>query len=577
MKFGYLLRYYGKYKLKMIAVAALCLVSTLCSLAIPSLMSRVVDDGVKQSDLNAVISSCAAMLAVSLLALIAAVISGKLNASLSNSVARDLRDDLFKKVNSLTFEEFSSIGTSSLLTRATEDVFQLQEAGGLVSSAISVPLLLIGGIVASFTADVTLAVILLCVVPVVCAIVFALVRKMGKLWENADKYCDIQNHIVRERLYGIRVIRAFEKEDYEHARVTDATDKMAYNLVKSNLFSGLITPICSCLLSLATVALIVVGYIRATAPETTVGAGDVFAVVQYVALISSALMTTFWTLAWLPHLKVCAKRVGEVLSLKGIEKSGEPPKNLSGDLTLKGVSFRYPDSREYSIKDVDMTFPEGKTIAVIGGTGSGKSTLIKLLLDFYPVTDGEISFGNENYSSLGGSDIRGSVACAMQKSMIFEGTIRDNVKIAREDATDEEVSSAIEDAQLLDFVKSQKDGLDYFLSQSGANLSGGQKQRVNIARTILKNASVYIFDDSFSALDLLTEKNLRAALNRRLKGKTQIIITQRVSTARKCDYIYVLDDGKLVGGGNHEFLIENCKTYGEIYLSQTGGYDENEA
>ncbi len=577
MKFGYLLRYYGKYKLKMIAVAALCLVSTLCSLAIPSLMSRVVDYGVKQSDLNAVISSCAAMLAVSLLALIAAVISGKLNASLSNSVARDLRDDLFKKVNSLTFEEFSSIGTSSLLTRATEDVFQLQEAGGLVSSAISVPLLLIGGIVASFTADVTLAVILLCVVPVVCAIVFALVRKMGKLWENADKYCDIQNHIVRERLYGIRVIRAFEKEDYEHARVTDATDKMAYNLVKSNLFSGLITPICSCLLSLATVALIVVGYIRATAPETTVGAGDVFAVVQYVALISSALMTTFWTLAWLPHLKVCAKRVGEVLSLKGIEKSGEPPKNLSGDLTLKGVSFRYPDSREYSIKDVDMTFPEGKTIAVIGGTGSGKSTLIKLLLDFYPVTDGEISFGNENYSSLGGSDIRGSVACAMQKSMIFEGTIRDNVKIALEDATDEEVSSAIEDAQLLDFVKSQKDGLDYFLSQSGANLSGGQKQRVNIARTILKNASVYIFDDSFSALDLLTEKNLRAALNRRLKGKTQIIITQRVSTARKCDYIYVLDDGKLVGGGNHEFLIENCKTYGEIYLSQTGGYDENEA
>lgn len=577
MKFGYLFRYYGKYKLKMITVAALCLVSTLCSLAIPSLMSTVVDDGVKRSDLNAVISSCAAMLAVSAVALIAAIISGRLNASLSNSVARDLRNDLFGKVNALTFEEFSSIGTSSLLTRATEDVFQLQEAGGIVTSAISVPLLLLGGIVASFTADVTLAVILLCVVPIVCVIVFMLVRKMGKLWENADKYCDIQNHVVRERLYGIRVIRAFEKEDYEHARLTDATDKMAYNLVKSNLFSGLITPICSCLLSLAAVALTVVGYIRATAPETIVGAGDVFAVVQYVALISSALMTTFWTLAWLPHLKVCAKRVGEVLNLKGIEKSDETPKKLSGDLSLKDVSFRYPGAREYSLKNINMTFPEGKTIAVIGGTGSGKSTLIKLLLDFYPVTDGDISFGNDNYSSLGGSDVRANVACAMQKSMIFEGTIRDNVKIAREDATDEEVLSAIEDAQLLDFVKSQKDGLDYFLSQSGANLSGGQKQRVNIARTILKNASVYIFDDSFSALDLLTEKNLRAALNRRLKGKTQIIITQRVSTARKCDYIYVLDDGKLVGGGNHEFLIENCKTYGEIYLSQTGGYDENEA
>ena len=577
MKFGYLFRYYGKYKLKMFAVAALCLASTLCSLAIPSLMSRVVDDGVKRSDFNAVFSSCGAMLALSVVSLVSAIISGKLNASLSNSVARDLRDDLFEKVNSLTFEEFSSIGTSSLLTRATEDVFQLQEAGGLVSSAISVPLLLIGGIAASFAADVTLALILLCVVPVVCLIVFLLVRKMGKLWENADKYCDVQNHIVRERLYGIRVIRAFEKEDYEHARVTAATDKMADNLVKSNLFSGLITPICSCLLSLASVALIVVGYIRATSANSSVGAGGVFAVIQYVALISSALMTTFWTIAWLPHLKVCAGRVGEVLSLKGISKNDEPPKKLAGDITLTGVTFRYPDSREDSLKNIDMTFPQGKTIAIIGGTGSGKSTLVKLLLDFYPLQSGEITFGKEKYSALGGSDVRANVACAMQKSMIFEGTVRDNVKIAREDAADEEVMSAIKDAQLLDFVNSQKDGLNYFLSQSGANLSGGQKQRVNIARTILKDASVYIFDDSFSALDLLTEKKLRAALNRRLEGKTLIIVTQRVSTARKCDYIYVLDDGEIAGSGDHDYLINNCKTYGEIYLSQTGGYDETKA
>ena len=574
MRWKYLFGYYGRYKFKTFIIAALCIVSTLCSLATPALMSGIVDGGIKNGDFGTVLSFCLIMLAVAAVALFSAVWSAKVNASLANLVARDIRDDLFEKVNSLSFEEFSSIGTSSLLTRATEDVSNLQSAGGLINTVVSVPLLLIGGLVASFIADTVLALVLLCVIPPVCLIVFLLVGKMGKLWENADEYCDAQNKLVRERLYGIRVIRAFDKEEKEHSRITSATDNMAKNLVRANLFSGLITPICSCLLSLATVALVCVGYKRAA--DGIVGAGKVIAVTQYVALISAALLTTFWTIAWLPQLRVCAGRIGEVLALDGIKSSDEKPEELVGDLVLKGVSFRYPGARENSLEDVDMTFSEGKTVGIIGGTGSGKTTLVRLLLGFYPVANGDITLGGKSYSALSGESVRANVSCAMQKSMIFEGTIRDNIGISRDGATDDDIYAAAQDAMMADFVDSHKEGLDYALTQSGANISGGQKQRINIARTILKKASVYVFDDSFSALDLLTEKNLRLRLNERLKGKTRVIITQRVSTARRCDYIYVLDGGKVVGGGNHEYLIGNCATYREIYRSQTGGdYEQN--
>lgn len=573
---NFVLRHYGRYKPNIIAIAALSLVSTLCSLFIPSLMKNIVDKGVANGDFGKILSSCVAMLALAAVSLCSAILSAKLAARLSSAVSTDIRNDMFRKVNSLTFEEFASIGTSSLLTRATEDVFVLQDAGAYFASSVCVPLLLIGGIAASFFADVALALVLVCVLPVVCFIIFLLVRKMGKLWEKSDKYCDAQNKIVRERLYGIRVIRAFDKEDYEHARITCATDNMAHNLVKSNLLSGLITPICSCLLSLATVALVCVGYYRATV-TSVIGAGDVIAVVQYVALISNALLTTFWVLAFIPHVKVCGRRVNEVLALKGYAPVKTPPVIRSGDLKLENVTFRYPDGKLDSLENVTAVFPQGKTIGVIGGTGSGKSTLIKLLLKFYPVTRGEITLGGESYENLSGEDVRASVSCAMQKSMIFEGTLRDNVKIANETATDAEVAAAINDACLKEFVDGLDDGLDYALSQSGANLSGGQKQRVNIARAILKKASVYIFDDSFSALDLLTEKTVRARLDERLKGKTRIIVTQRVSSARRCDLIYVFDNGRIVGEGDHAHLMSDCPTYREIYRSQTGEDDDETA
>ena len=481
-----------------------------------------------------------------------------------------MRNDVFEKINSLTFEEFSSIGSSSLLTRANEDVFALQDvANSFVYAVTNVPVMLFGGVILSLLKDFSIALILLSVIPVVAFIVFLLVKKMGRLWEISNKYCDKQNKLVRERLTGIRVIRAFDKERYEHGRISEATDVMADNMIRANVLSSLITPVSLLLLNVVTVAVIYVGAIRMQNPAI-LKAGDIIAIIQYVGIASNGLLAAVWVFAWLPHFKVSARRVNEVLSLKGVPESEDKAKYIRGDLRITNLSFTYPHAKLPALTDVNMNIEEGETVAIIGGTGSGKTTLIKLLAGFYEPTEGTILFGGYDYSTLTADDVRSNISVALQKSMIFEGTIKDNVMMSKTDAGDEEVFHALETARMADYVNSHKEGIYYKLSQSGANLSGGQKQRINIARTIFKKSSVYVFDDSFSALDFLTESKLRRALSVELKGKTQIIITQRISTAIHSDRIFVMANGKIVGEGSHDDLINTCEIYKEIYASQMG-------
>ena len=568
--FKFLFKYFKKYKLSLALTGVLYLVTSASTLAMPNLMSRIINDGISNSDVKTVYVLSAIMLAIAVVSFILALFGKKLNAVVSNSLAMDMRNDVFEKINSLTFEEFSSIGTSSLLTRANEDVFNLQDvANSFVYAVINIPVMLFGGVILSLLKDFTLALVLLSVIPIVAFIVFFLVRKMGTLWETSDKYCDKQNKLVRERLSGIRVIRAFDKEKYEHGRISEATDVMADNMIKANVLSSFISPISMLLLNFVTVAVLYVGAIRMQNPAI-LKAGDVIAIIQYVGIASNGLLAAVWTFAWLPHLKVSAKRVNEVLSLKGVPESENEGKRISGDIEIEGVSFTYPNAKLPALTGVNMSIKEGETVAIIGGTGSGKTTLIKLLTGFYEPTTGAIRFGGYNYSTLTPEDIRSNISVALQKSMIFEGTIKDNVTMSVTNASDEEVFHALKTARMADFVNSHKEGLYYGLSQSGANLSGGQKQRINIARTIFKKSSVYIFDDSFSALDFLTESKLRRAMGVELKGKTQIIITQRISTAIRSDKIFVMADGKVVGEGKHEELINTCDIYKEIYASQMG-------
>lgn len=568
--FKFLFKYFKKYKLSLALTGVLYLVASASALAMPNLMSRIIDDGIRNSNIKTVYVLSGIMLSIAVVSFLLAIVGKKMNAVVSNSIAEDMRNDVFEKINSLTFEEFSSIGSSSLLTRANEDVFALQDvANSFVYAVTNVPVMLFGGVILSLLKDFSIALILLSVIPIVAFIVFLLVKKMGRLWEISNKYCDKQNKLVRERLTGIRVIRAFDKERYEHGRISEATDVMADNMIRANVLSSLITPVSLLLLNVITVAVIYVGAIRMQNPAI-LKAGDIIAIIQYVGIASNGLLAAVWVFAWLPHFKVSARRVNEVLSLKGVPESEDKAKYIRGDLRITNLSFTYPHAKLPALTDVNMNIEEGETVAIIGGTGSGKTTLIKLLAGFYEPTEGTILFGGYDYSSLTADDVRSNISVALQKSMIFEGTIKDNVMMSKTDAGDEEVFHALETARMADYVNSHKEGIYYELSQSGANLSGGQKQRINIARTIFKKSSVYVFDDSFSALDFLTESKLRRALSVELKGKTQIIITQRISTAIHSDRIFVMANGKIVGEGSHDDLINTCEIYKEIYASQMG-------
>lgn len=568
--FKFLFKYFKKYKLSLALTGVLYLVASASALAMPNLMSRIIDDGIRNSNIKTVYFLSGIMLSIAVVSFLLAIVGKKMNAVVSNSIAEDMRNDVFEKINSLTFEEFSSIGSSSLLTRANEDVFALQDvANSFVYAVTNVPVMLFGGVILSLLKDFSIALILLSVIPIVAFIVFLLVKKMGKLWEISNKYCDKQNKLVRERLTGIRVIRAFDKERYEHGRISEATDVMADNMIRANVLSSLITPVSLLLLNVVTVAVIYVGAIRMQNPAI-LKAGDIIAIIQYVGIASNGLLAAVWVFAWLPHFKVSARRVNEVLSLKGVPESEGKAKYIRGDLRITNLSFTYPHAKLPALTDVNMNIEEGETVAIIGGTGSGKTTLIKLLAGFYEPTEGTILFGGYDYSALTTDDVRSNISVALQKSMIFEGTIKDNVMMSKTDAGDEEVFHALETARMADYVNSHKEGIYYELSQSGANLSGGQKQRINIARTIFKKSSVYVFDDSFSALDFLTESKLRRALSVELKGKTQIIITQRISTAIHSDRIFVMANGKIVGEGSHDDLINACEIYKEIYASQMG-------
>lgn len=571
-----LLKFIKLHTKYVVALMILYTVQSFCVLFMPFVMSNVVEIGIANGDLHYILTEGAIMIALAVGALGSALANNAVSSKFTSRLGVDIRQQIFNKVNSLTFEQFSQIGTGSLITRTTDDVDWIEDAiSQLPYVIIEAPTMFIGGIVLSFAGDWVLPLILLGVAVIALTIATAITMRMDKYWQRGDEYTDVQNRVVRERLSGIRVVRAFDKEDYEHQRAVHATNEMNNSFVKANTISGLVSPIVSLFLNLATVAVIYVGAIRLQS-SATLKAGNILATIQYIALIINAIIMLSWTISSIPHVRVSLRRVGEVLNMQNPDEQASSGEYLDGDVEFCGVGFSYGDAQEAVLDGVDFCAHAGETVGIIGGTGSGKSTLIKLLLGFYPTNSGTRRFGGKDYLELTPATVRDNVSVALQKSMIFEGTIAENVKMGNRDATDEQVAQALEIAQMADFVAGKEEGTNFMLTQSGNNISGGQKQRINIARTILKPASVYVFDDSFSALDYLTEANLRKALNKYLQGKTQIIVTQRAATAMRCDKVYVLENGKVVGVGTHKQLLNDCQTYREIYQSQMGG-DRNVA
>ena len=567
----YLFKFTKPYTKTVLLLMLLYAVQTFCALFMPYVMSNIVELGIRNGDVPYILKEGAIMVALALSALACAMVTNAVSSRFAASLAVDIRKQVFNKVNTLSFEQFSEIGTGSLITRTTDDVAWIEDTiVQLPYVFITFPIMFFGGVLLSFRGDYTLPLILLGVAILVLGITTLITTRLEKYWQRGDEFTDVQNRVVRERLSGIRVVRAFDKESYEHSRAARATSEMCNSFVTANTVSGLINPIASLLLNGATVAIIYVGAIRLQS-NASLTAGDILATIQYIALIANAVLMLSWTISFIPHIKVALKRIGAIMDLASGNVDAASGEELSGDVSFNGVSFAYGASQVNSLEDVTFEAKNGEIVGIIGGTGSGKTTLIKLLMDFYKPNCGVQSFGGKDYDGLSPATIRDNVAVALQKSMIFEGTIADNVRMGNKNATDEQVKEVLDIAQMTEFVASKDEGVNYKLTQSGNNLSGGQKQRINIARTILKPASVYVFDDSFSALDYLTEANLRKALNKYLDGKTQIIVTQRAATAMRCDRVYVLDNGRVVGVGTHKQLLKSCSTYREIYQSQMGG------
>ena len=564
--------YLKPYGSRLLLGIVLMAVSTVCELLLPAIMSDILNTGVYNADLAYIFRCCAKMLAVALVSLGSVLGGWYISSRVVAGFSADLRLGVFRKVNTMSFEDLSRMGSSALLTRSTHDVGTLSWVASMLSgSIVTIPVLFIGGVVLAMGKDPVLSLVLLLFIPLVFAVVVKVGKKIEPLWEISDQYMDKQNDIVRERLHGIRVIRAFNSEQREHKRIEDATQVMAENIIRANVSMGVISPLSIALMNMAVVLIVYLGGFRMERGISSASGGDIFAVIQYITLIMNGVVMAAFSIVMYPHAKVAAKRIGEVLDVESPAEPEEEALHFSGDIRLESLSFGYEGAAENAVSEISLHIRPGQQVAVIGGTGSGKSTLVQLLMGFRRPSAGHIFFDGRDSVSISPKTIRENISCVLQKAAIYSGSIRKNIAMGRPGATDEELLAAAEIAQMGDYLASLPEGLDHELTQSGKNLSGGQKQRICIARAVVKNAPIYIFDDSFSALDFLTEARLRKALSERTAGKTRIVITQRVSSAMSCDCIFVMDKGCLVDAGSHQELLERCKIYQEIYVSQTGG------
>lgn len=566
--FTYLKPYRGQMLLGVLLIA----VSGVCSLLLPTIMSDILNRGVYRSDWDYILRCSAKMLVVTAISLGAVVAGTWFRTRVVSGFCADLRAAVFSRVNQMPFEEVSRIGTSALLTRSTHDVGTMAWVADMLSSnIITIPVLFFGGVALAFSKDPALALIILLALPIITVAMLIIGRKVEPLWKISDSYCDKQNDLVRERLHGIRVIRAFNREEQEQGKIADATRVMAEHIIEANVKMGLASPLAIALMNLVAVAIVFFGGSRMQSGVSSASGGDIFAMVQYVALVMNGIVMAAFALVMYPHAKVAAGRIGEVMAAKTVDDTPGEDITFAGDIRMEDVTFCYEGADAAAVSHVTLHIAPGEKAAIIGGTGSGKSTLVQLLMAFRQPTEGKIYYDGRDAATLNRRTIRQNISCVLQRAGIYSGTIRENIAMGRPDAAEEEIWQAAAVAQMTDYIKAQPKGLGHVLVQAGKNLSGGQKQRVCIARAVLKNAPIYLFDDSFSALDFMTEANLRRALAEKAAGKTQIVVTQRVTSAMNSDRIFVMDGGMLVDAGTHRELLERCGVYREIYLSQTGG------
>ena len=565
-----LLKSLKPYIPQILLIVGLVFIQTIADLKLPDIMSNIVDTGVVNSDVPYIYKMGGTMLIYTLIATLCSIIAGLFSARVASGFSRDTRNKLFKHVESFSTNEFNTIGTSSLMTRTTNDVSQVQMAIFLtLRLVLSAPIMCVGGVIMALQKDTSLSSLLLIVIPAIGVAIFFVARSVIPIFQKIQVKLDNLSRVFRERLVGFRVIRAYNRQDYEDKRFDVSNKDLTDTTIKVNRIMAVLMPLMNLFFSLMAIAITWFGAKRVDAG--TLQVGNMMAFIQYAMQILMSLVMVSIIFVMLPRAAVSANRINEVLDIEPtIEdpKEKKVPSNLMGDIDFRNVTFSYPGAEKPVLYDISFSAKQGETIAIIGGTGSGKSTLVNLIMRFYDVQKGGVIVDGIDIREMDQDVLRSRIGYVPQKSVLFSGSISDNIRYGKEDATDEELIAAAKTAQAYDFIMEKEDGFDSLIAQGGANVSGGQKQRLSIARALVRKAEIYIFDDSFSALDFKTDSNLRSAIKKDLGDATVVIVAQRVSTIMDADRILVLNEGRLVGTGSHEHLMKECDVYREIVLSQ---------
>ncbi|HLQ96284.1 MAG TPA: ABC transporter ATP-binding protein [Pseudogracilibacillus sp.] len=559
------------YKWTVVFVFILVFAQALSNLLLPTLMGNIVDNGVVKGDISYIWKIGGVMLGVSIVTVFVAVMASYFSSKVAMSHGRDLRYDVFSHVQEFSLEEMNEIGSASLMTRTTNDVTQIQRVMMMMlRMVIRAPLMMAGGIVMAVSKDAKLSLIVLGVIPFIVLAIFLILKYAMPLFKAVQNKLDRLNLVMRENLSGVRVIRAFNKEEVESERLKESNADLTGTLIKVNKLMAFLMPLMMLLMNVTVVAIIYFGGLRISHGNMQIG--DLMAFIQYVMQIMFALVMASMMFVMLPRAAVSSNRVKEVLktspSIMDEPQRQKVSETEKGLLTFEHVDFHYPGAEEAALKDINFSTKPGEVTAIIGGTGAGKSTLVNLIPRFFDVTEGRVLVNGLDVRAMPQAVLRSKIGLVPQQAFLFSGSIADNIRYGKTDASLEEVEHAAKVAQADEFIQDMEDGYEAYLDPEGSNLSGGQKQRLAMARALVRQPDIYLFDDSFSALDFKTDKLVREGLKQEVEQATIVLVAQRVSSVRHADQIIVLDYGRVDGIGTHEELLQSSAIYQEIVASQ---------
>ncbi|MGB3843486.1 MAG: ABC transporter ATP-binding protein [Bacillota bacterium] len=565
-----LFRFLKPYRLFIAAVLTLIFFQSLFELFLPRLMADIVDIGVVQGDTNYILRVGGLMLLVAAAGAVCRILAANLSSKTAMGFGKILRRKVFSHVTEFSLSEVNKIGTASLITRTTNDITQIQMlVMVMLRMMVMAPMMLIGGIIMAVSQDASLARIIILIIPVIVGAVIVVMRKSTPLFKAMQEKLDKVNRVLRENLTGIRVVRAFNRIDFEKERFNEANLDLTTTAIRVNRIMAAAMPLMMVAMNFASIAILWFGGIRVD--QGSMQVGSLMAFIQYIMQIMFSLVMVSMMFVMIPRASASAVRINEVLDTVAEIQDREGAKTgcvTDGHIEFRNVTFSYPGAEKAVLTNISFDAKPGEMTAIIGGTGSGKSTLVNLIMRFYDVNSGSILIDGVDIRDMSQEDLRAKIGFVPQKAVLFSGTVAENIRYGKEDASSEEMERAAEIAQALEFITGMKDGFESAVAQGGTNLSGGQKQRLSIARALVRRPAIYIFDDSFSALDFKTDARLRDALKRETGESTVIVVAQRVSTVMDADKIVVLDKGEVAGAGTHRELMKTCRVYQEIVMSQ---------